>query len=51
MTILEITNHVRQCSLAELRDRLTNLQERDPEKFEVVVNFLMGLEERDNAGA
>lgn len=41
MTPTDLINHARLCTLEEVRLKLERLQVRDPEKYEVVENFLL----------
>lgn len=41
MNPLELINHLRQVPLATIREKLTQLQSRHPEHYEVVENFIL----------
>jgi hypothetical protein len=38
---LDLINHIRQCSLEEVRLRLANLRRYYPDAYQVVVDFLL----------
>lgn len=41
MNPLDLINHIRQCSLAEVRSKLERLQDRHPDEYLIVENFFL----------
>lgn len=41
MTVTELLNHSRLCTLEEVRLRLERLQRTQPKEYEVVENFIL----------
>jgi hypothetical protein len=49
MSPLDLINHIRQCSLEEVRLKLERLQSRQPDLYLIVENFFLSCEPKEPA--